>query len=64
LISIITEVENASNFTQIKNLKKLTGFRNFYRIKMGDYRIGLQIEKDTVVFAAFAHRKDIYKHFP
>lgn len=64
LLSIIEEIEAAENSTRIKNLKKLTGYKNFYRIRLGDYRIGLKIENNTVTFAAFAHRKDIYKHFP
>ncbi|MBS4066119.1 MAG: type II toxin-antitoxin system RelE/ParE family toxin [Chitinophagaceae bacterium] len=64
LVSIIQEVEAAENSSQIKNLKKLAGYKSFYRIRMGDYRIGIKIETHTVTFAAFAHRKDIYKHFP
>lgn len=64
LVRIIDEIEAAENITQIRNLKKLVGYSNFYRIRIGDYRVGLKIENQTVVFAAFAHRKDIYKQFP
>ncbi len=60
----ILNVEFATNIGEIKNIKKLTGFRNAYRIKIGDYRIGVFIEKDTVEFARIAHRKDIYRLFP
>jgi mRNA interferase RelE/StbE len=60
----IEDIEFASNIGDIKNIKKLSGFRNAYRIKIGDYRIGVFIEKDTVEFARIAHRKDIYRLFP
>jgi mRNA interferase RelE/StbE len=60
----IENVEFATNIGEIKNIKKLSGFRNAYRIKIGDYRVGVFIEKDVVEFARIARRKDIYKLFP
>ena len=60
----IKQVESSVNLTQIKNLKKLTGYDKYYRIRMGDYRIGVKIENDTVYFVVFEHRKDIYRGFP
>lgn len=60
----ITNVENADSISEIKNLKHLTGFREYYRIRIGDYRIGLKIENDSVYFVTVEHRKDIYKGFP
>lgn len=45
--------------------KKLTGYKTFYRIRIGDYRIGIELEKtDTLRFIVIAHRKDIYTIFP
>lgn len=61
---IIVEVKKVRQFSDIENLKKLKGFKNAYRIRLGDYRIGIVIESNTVVFAAFNNRKDIYKYFP
>ncbi|MCB0846226.1 MAG: type II toxin-antitoxin system RelE/ParE family toxin [Bacteroidetes bacterium] len=55
----------------MQKLKKLQGFENYYRIKLGDYRIGIEIEKspentgeEIVTFIRFIHRKDIYRYFP
>ncbi len=62
--SIIQAVRNASSPRQIPHLKKLKGYREFYRIRVADYRIGIRIEGDTVIFAAFGSRKDIYRNFP
>ena len=60
----IKQVESSVNLSQIRNLKKLTGYDKYYRIRMGDYRIGVKIENDTVYFVVFEHRKNIYKGFP
>ena len=62
--NIILAVEEAQTMKDIPNLKKLKGFKVSYRIRAGDYRIGLTIENHMATFAVFKHRKDIYKFFP
>jgi mRNA interferase RelE/StbE len=64
VLDCIIKVESAQNLSQVKNLKKLTGYDIYYRIRIGEYRIGLKIENDVVYFVVFEHRKDIYKGFP
>ena len=60
----IIQVESTENIANIKNLKKLAGYDVYYRIRVGDYRIGIKIEKDVVYFVVCEHRKDIYRKFP
>ncbi len=60
----IIQVELAESISELKNIKKLAGFEIYYRLRVGDYRIGLKLENDTVNFVIFEHRKDIYKTFP
>lgn len=64
LKSIIEECRNAHNINTIKNLKKLKGHETFYRIKIGDYRIGIEIIENTIIFTRILHRKDVYRYFP
>jgi len=64
LEQVILEAETAKSISQIKNMKKLKGYKNAFRIKVGDYRIGLLINSDTIVFVRFLHRKDVYQYFP
>ncbi|PWK28312.1 mRNA-degrading endonuclease RelE of RelBE toxin-antitoxin system [Arcicella aurantiaca] len=64
IADVIETVELAENITELKNIKKLVGFKNAYRIKIGKYRIGFFFENQTVEFARVVHRKDIYKIFP
>ena len=60
----VEQVQGAANQKEIKNLKKLKGFQSYYRIRLGDYRIGLSIEETKVDFIRFLPRKDVYKYFP
>jgi mRNA interferase RelE/StbE len=60
----IKNVQEAQSIIHIKNLKKLKGIRNEYRIKIGVFRLGIRIEKDTVKFIRCLHRKEIYRFFP
>ena len=61
---IIEEVKNANSIIDINNIMKMKGADTAFRIKTGNYRIGIYIEKKTVEFSRFMHRKDIYKYFP
>jgi len=45
LADIIEELQEAPNLFSINNLKKLKGYKTSYRVKMGDYRIGLFLKK-------------------
>lgn len=61
---LIEQIETAVSFSTIANIKKLRGFTNAYRIRIGDYRVGIFYENKTVGFARIVHRKDIYTLFP
>lgn len=61
---VIEAVEQANSLADIPNLKKLRGGGNYYRMRIGDYRVGVTLESDTVLFVRFLNRKDIYKYFP
>lgn len=61
---VFKHIPECANASQIKNLKKLKGFKEYYRIRFGDYRIGLKINNTEISFERVLHRKDIYKLFP
>ena len=46
--------------------EKLKGYKDKFKIRYGDYRIGITINKKSneITFERVAHRKDIYKLFP
>ncbi len=60
----ILYLENATDFDVIPNIKRLKGFQNTYRYRMGDYRIGFYYENEQIELVRFVKRNDIYKVFP
>ena len=62
MIKNLEELNEVRNFKG--NLKKLRSGKNFWRIRIGDYRIGLEIEGNTLIFVRILLRKEIYKYFP
>ncbi|WP_373528766.1 type II toxin-antitoxin system RelE/ParE family toxin [Nostoc sp.] len=62
--AVIEEVENAENLGGVNNIKKLKTDGDYYRIRIGDYRIGLTISDGVIVFVRALQRKDIYRYFP
>jgi len=65
LRKIIKDLEEINELRNFKgDLKKLRSEKNFWRIRIGDCRIGLEIESNTLIFVRILHRKEIYKYFP
>ncbi len=60
----IEKVEAAETLRELPNLTKLSGTSGFYRIRVGDYRIGIAVEGDEVEFVRCLYRRDIYRYFP
>lgn len=46
--------------------QKLSGYQTFYKIRVGNYRIGLHVgtEEHLVEFQRVLHRREIYRKFP
>ncbi|MFN5966173.1 MAG: type II toxin-antitoxin system RelE family toxin [Pseudanabaena sp.] len=61
---VVEEVELANGLSDIRNIKLLQGHEDFYRIRVGDYRIGLFVERETIAFVRVLHRKEVYRYFP
>ena len=60
----IIRIEQVGNLNEIPHVKKLAGHKSAYRIRVGDYRIGIFVDGNKVQFARVTNRKDIYKVFP
>ncbi len=61
---IINDIRTADNFSEIRNVKKLKTYDSFYRIRLGAYRIGIELTETEVIFVRILHRKDVYRFFP
>lgn len=59
------ELESENPF-ELGYLEKLKGYSDKYKIRVGDYRIGITLDQETktLICQRVAHRKDIYRIFP
>jgi len=62
--ALIESVEKAESLADVGSLKKLRGGGAYYRIRVGDYRVGLAVEEDVVAFVRVLHRREVYRYFP
>jgi mRNA interferase RelE/StbE len=60
----IEAIEAAGSLAELTNVKKLKGSKNYFRQRIGDYRLGLTVADDTIVLVRILNRKDVYKYFP
>ena len=60
----IEQIEEADDLKEVSNLRKLSGGGNYYRARIGGYRLGLLLNQDTVIFVRCLPRRDIYRYFP
>lgn len=57
-------MKQASSIFDLKDVKKIKGYDSYYRIRLGDYRLGVKHTEQGLEMLRFLHRKDIYKGFP
>ena len=61
---VVEEVKNAESLKDITDCKKLVGYRNVYRIRIGDYRafftFHIEIINDTIIFRYLVPRGEAY----
>ena len=63
---LIDAIQSVSSLNNIQNIdiKKLRGHKSFYRIRLGNYRVGIKLEGNKITFIRILHRKDFYRYFP
>lgn len=61
---VIEECEQAKTINNISHCEPLQSRGKFYKIKHGQYRFGVYIDKGTIEFLKFGTRQNFYKDFP
>ena len=62
---VFGEIPELDNLFAILDIKKMKGYQGYYRIRVGDYRIGCKVEQgNQIVFCRVKSRADIYRRFP
>lgn len=57
-LPVLSSIENAGN------IEKMTGYKNHYKVRFGDYRVGMLKNNNTIELRRVLNRKEIYKFFP
>ena len=61
---VFNDVPSYTSLIEISGIKKPEGYSHYYKICVGDYRIGVKIINDEISFERVLHPKEIYKQFP
>ena len=62
--AVIKDIKQANSLSELSQVAKMKGHPTAYRIRIGEYRMGLYCDNENVVLARFVKRNDIYKVFP
>ncbi|MEG4802185.1 type II toxin-antitoxin system RelE/ParE family toxin [Microcoleus sp. ARI1-B5] len=59
-----TTLEAMNNLEEIPNIKAMRGYNGRYRIRIGDYRMGIEVNGDVIEVMRVIHRREFYRYFP
>ncbi|MCP2727092.1 type II toxin-antitoxin system RelE family toxin [Limnofasciculus baicalensis] len=57
-------LEAINTLEEIPDIKAMRGYAGRYRIRIGDYRIGIEINGDVIEVMRVLHRREFYHYFP
>jgi len=61
---VFEELVAAGSLQQIPNVKAMKGHPNRYRIRIGNYRVGIEVVGNQVECLRVLHRGEFYRYFP
>ena len=64
LLDVLEKLQQMDSLGDMSNVRKIQGYEEYFRIRIGDYRLGIKMTKDYIEMLRFLHRKEIYRKFP
>lgn len=61
---IISELKVASSLAVVRGVRRLRGEGRHYRIRIGEYRLGITQDGGAIILRRLLHRSEIYRNFP
>lgn len=63
-IKVITKISQLAENPRPTGVKKLKGFENEYRVRIGDYRIRYEIDEKqkNIIILSCRHRRNVYQN--
>jgi len=62
--AVLVELEGSETLDSISNIKAMKGHPDYFRVRIGDFRLGFRRIDDGVRIIRFLSRGDIYRKFP
>ncbi len=59
-----TILPKAKALKDVDGVKAMTGYSKRYRIRFGDYRVGVELQGGTIELSRALHRREFYRFFP
>ena len=59
-----TVLPEAESLREVTGVKAMRAHQNRYRIRIGDYRIGIEVHGNNVEMMRVLHRREFYRYFP
>ena len=60
----IQELIEAADITEVSGVRRLQAEGQHYRVRIGDYRLGITMDGEIAVLRRFLPRGEIYRYFP
>jgi mRNA interferase RelE/StbE len=64
LLELIDKIKQIGSLADLNDVRKIEGYQGYYRIRVGDYRLGIKVTENSIEMVRFLHRKEIYRRFP
>ncbi|MCX7087946.1 MAG: hypothetical protein NTV00_07830 [Methylococcales bacterium] len=61
---VFNDIVTAMSIAELGKIEKMQGYDGFYKVRFGQYRLGLVFENGVITVKTVMHRKEIYKFFP
>jgi len=63
VLRIVLALEEAGSLDELHPIKQLSGYKDAYRVRIGEYRLGQYLMGNKVQLARLLHRKEVYRFF-
>jgi mRNA interferase RelE/StbE len=61
---LFEDLPGLSSIEPAGNIEKMKRYKNYYKVRFGEYRIGILINNSAVELKRVLNGKEIYKFFP
>lgn len=59
-----TILPKINTLRDVSDVKVMKGYPNRYRIRIGNYRVGIELHDKVVEVMRVLHRREFYRYFP